>query len=381
MKNFIAALLMIFPLIATAQENSKNNQSNKSWEVNSTWVDGSAPAFTNVGSSGVAFNIFGYVSLGSSSITRNMTFAGNNPTLTFTVADTLIVFGNMSFATDAMTLSVPAGGLLIVFGNLDINNKVDLSNAGNIVVTGSVSKSGSQSSIDVTGGSFYAGSYNNGAQGAQSSIGNGPPDASLNTGTDLSTNLPGVYDFIQNNGGTALPIELIDFKASQLGEVVDLRWATASEINFDHFDILRSTDGRKFDVIASVPGHGTTKQPHDYSFTDGFPFAGVSYYRLQANDFDGYTETFKTVSVKIETGKDISLYPMPVVNESKLSFKLNFLPETEIQITITNVTGVECIRRAYSHAEGEMDLDLEPGVYIVRMTSSGFSKVLRIVVS
>src|SRR5688572_20133038 len=103
-KSALYFVLSFFAYSAFSQENSKNNQFNQSWQLNSTWVDNSAPLTTNVGDSEVNFNIDGYVRVGSSTTGLNLTFEGGHPTLTFTVRDTLVVYGNMTFGTDAMTL-------------------------------------------------------------------------------------------------------------------------------------------------------------------------------------------------------------------------------------------------------------------------------------
>jgi len=378
-RNIFLVILVFSVCLGYAQENSKDNQFNKSWEVNSTWVDNSAPGYTNVGSAVVDMNIYGYVSLGSSSTPRDLTFEGGHPTLTFTVRDTLVVYGDMIFNTDAMTLSVPAGGLLIVFGKLDVNNKVDIANGGNIVVTGEFKLTGAQADVTVAGaGTFYAGSY---STGAQSEVGNGPPDPSLNAGSDLQANLPSVYQFVQNNGATPLPVELIDFSAEFRGNAVNLKWATASELNFDHFSVERSSDGLKFEQIATVRGNGTTKERHDYSYTDYSPLVGNSYYRLKSIDFDGYTEIFNMILVNSKVEKNAVLSPIPVTT-SNLSFHLNFEPSSDILVTVTTAAGIERVRGVIKSSEMDADLglSLEPGVYIVKMTSLEFNKVSRIVV-
>lgn len=90
-----------------------------------------------------------------------------------------------------------------------------------------------------------------------------------------------------SGSGSALPIELIYFNATPNQKLVDLTWATASELNNDFFTVERSQDGNTWEVVATVNGQGTTTQRTDYSDVDSRPFSGLSYYRLKQTDYDG----------------------------------------------------------------------------------------------
>lgn len=90
-----------------------------------------------------------------------------------------------------------------------------------------------------------------------------------------------------SGSGSALPIELIYFNATPNQKIVDLTWATASELNNDFFTVERSQDGNTWEVVATVNGQGTTTQLTDYSDVDSRPFSGLSYYRLKQTDYDG----------------------------------------------------------------------------------------------
>lgn len=91
-----------------------------------------------------------------------------------------------------------------------------------------------------------------------------------------------------NDPGGALPVQLIYFRVVALPDkTVQLKWATASEVNNNYFLILRSEDGIHFEQTGKVNGHGTTTQFSHYEFTDSKPIPGLSYYRILQIDFDG----------------------------------------------------------------------------------------------
>jgi hypothetical protein len=391
MKNTLTALFLTFILFNSfAQEATKNNYTGN-WTSNASWADNSAPSNANVGNTNKNFTINGYIALGSSTNSVNLTFEGGHPGLTFTVVDTLVIFGNMTFGTDAMTLIVPANAVLIVFGNLDINNKVDLSSNGNIIVTGQMKLTGAQA--DVTGsGKFYSGagtqqgdpgqgSYNN---GAQSEIGNGPPDRSLNAGTDLQRDLPGIYNFVQCGGACVMPIKLSSFEASSSESIVVLKWTTTMEENFQQFIIERSFNGVDYEAIAQIAGQGRNIYDIEskYSFDDKEPLVGLSYYRLKAVDLDDSFEHFGPKAVRRDGEKNATFYPNPS-SGTNINFVTNFNPSEGDRVILVNQLGVELLNVSVNEVGNnsiQFQDRIKPGTYFLKYISKDFQKTERVIV-
>lgn len=84
-----------------------------------------------------------------------------------------------------------------------------------------------------------------------------------------------------------LPVELTYFIMEAPENLPILKWQTASELNNDRFEILRSSDGIVFEFLSALPGGGSTNQALNYEWTDGHPLIGMSYYKLVQYDFDG----------------------------------------------------------------------------------------------
>jgi hypothetical protein len=178
-----------------------------------------------------------------------------------------------------------------------------------------------------------------------------------------------------------LPIELLFFNASEKGGQVNINWATASELNFDFFDIEKSSDGTTFHSIATVKGNGTTNLRHDYSFTDEKPLIGKNYYRLKSVDFDGYTEYFKIVMVDFDGKKDFSVNPNPS-DGIALNIETNFTPLNKGFVVVYNAVGAVVARFEVSGSASmlTMPVKLESGVYFAKYISSGFTSTNRVVV-
>ena len=135
-----------------------------------------------------------------------------------------------------------------------------------------------------------------------------------------------------------LPIQLASFSATVSGgNDVRLDWRTLSETNNYGFFIQRRIPPSEayVDVENSfVPGHGTTLEPHDYSWTQSQVAPGSYYYRLKQVDLDG--------SFHFSDSRQVIVYPLAGVEEGSFpaSFNLSqnypnpFNPSTRIQFTV-----------------------------------------------
>ncbi|MEM1326751.1 MAG: SdrD B-like domain-containing protein [Bacteroidota bacterium] len=121
-----------------------------------------------------------------------------------------------------------------------------------------------------------------------------------------------------------LPVELLYFDAKADQDHIDLTWATASEIDNNHFDLERSEDAKSFKAIARIEGQGTTLQTSEYTYADKEVQSGITYYyRLKQVDLDGTTEYSDVVTAQLsEDGKEWTLYPNPVGEQQQLQVEL-----------------------------------------------------------
>lgn len=177
--------------------------------------------------------------------------------------------------------------------------------------------------------------------------------------------VPGLTLTTENEVVTSLPVTLVSFSASNLGEQNYLAWKTSFESNSEGFDIERSWDGNQFEKIGFVTGIGNSNIGSDYSFTDRSPLF-LSYYRLKQLDFDGTFSYSRVISVK-SPDAEIVAYPNPAGNH----FYLKNLKEKSL-IVIRSPEG-KVISKQFVIPGKPVDASyLTPGLYTV--TSSGVSR-------
>jgi hypothetical protein len=95
-----------------------------------------------------------------------------------------------------------------------------------------------------------------------------------------------------------LPVELLSFTALDAPSEVHLQWTTVSEHNTSHFEVERSVDALRYDMVGSTSAAGESYALIDYSLIDARPLHGLSYYRLKQVDRDGSTAYFGPVAVQ-----------------------------------------------------------------------------------
>ncbi|MCB0557000.1 MAG: hypothetical protein KDD02_25860, partial [Phaeodactylibacter sp.] len=132
---------------------------------------------------------------------------------------------------------------------------------------------------DFTRGACYVSHYTGGKwQGETAGAASGG-----NPYTRTRSGITSLSPFAVGSQGV-LPIHLLSFTGKAQASTIELQWATATEQNNDYMAVERSADGKVFDEIGRVPGHGTTLEPQSYTLTDRRPLPGINYYRLRQVD-------------------------------------------------------------------------------------------------
>ncbi|MFM9840196.1 MAG: T9SS type A sorting domain-containing protein [Cyclobacteriaceae bacterium] len=188
-----------------------------------------------------------------------------------------------------------------------------------------------------------------------------------------ATNLSNDFRIATTNlAATPLPIELIYFSAVLRNLMVELSWATASELNNDFFTIERSGSGEKFETVKTVKGKGTTNLTSNYQDVDEDPLPGTSYYRLKQTDFDGNHTYSEVITIEINSAtSQFKIYPNPIA-DNKFTLEMNGLSgSVEVPLSVISMQGVIVHQASYqSSTAGSLKVIVElnavpSGVYMV----------------
>lgn len=175
--------------------------------------------------------------------------------------------------------------------------------------------------------------------------------------------------------GSTLPVTLVYFKGTHVGNENVLSWQTATESNNKGFQVQYSFDGNDFrdmDFVDSKATNGSSSSTLNYQYTDSKSLGENVYYRLVQVDKDGHTSYSNIVLIKGDKAKSLRLsaiYPNPARNY--LNLIVSSPVNNQINVMITDITGKTVKKQAFSIVDGGNNLDmnitkLPAGSYFVK---------------
>ncbi|HTA84167.1 MAG TPA: T9SS type A sorting domain-containing protein, partial [Bacteroidia bacterium] len=210
----------------------------------------------------------------------------------------------------------------------------------------------------------------------------GPNDAGVlymggyNTPNPYTASMTEVNSIVQwGDPDVILPIKILTFNAQYNpdGNVVNLNWETATEVNNKEFTIEKTLDGTNWAFVANIKGSGTSSIPISYTSIDEQPYSGTSYYRLKQTDYDGnftYSE-LRPVTIGIQQNK-VEVIPNPARNYTNIIFGTS--EPGDAVLALYDCTGRLIYSRQIITVKGVNSAELEisnytNGVYFVTLTS------------
>lgn len=162
-------------------------------------------------------------------------------------------------------------------------------------------------------------------------------------GTRILTGGPATFGPTLNgpvtlSSGGILPILLADFNAVLNKSDVDLTWATAMELNSDHFAVQRlntTVSPSTWEIIGTVHAQGNSSLTVQYSFTDESPLAGVNEYRLESVDRDGKFN-YSEIKVVHLGALGVKVFPNPASDYVNVNISSNASGTQSIRLVSQN---------------------------------------------
>lgn len=184
---------------------------------------------------------------------------------------------------------------------------------------------------------------------------------------------------------STLPVTLTSFDSKLMASKVVLDWACAEQVNFSHFIVERSVNGKEFnDVTMIFTDEHSTQYKYSYSETVNPNASGLIYYRLKMVDRDG---SFKYSAVRIiklnqkNSQVAVSTYPNPVVNELRITIPSGW-QNKKVTYDMINMNGVvvkHSVSENASQTETLQVNDLRTGTYVIRLNANNESATQMIV--
>ncbi|RYZ53555.1 MAG: T9SS type A sorting domain-containing protein [Chitinophagaceae bacterium] len=165
---------------------------------------------------------------------------------------------------------------------------------------------------------------------------------------------------------STLPLKLLSFTAQAASKSVALQWKTAEEDQVSHFEIEKSTDGSRYQVVGNVKAAGSGGKT--YLHTDNSNLVANTSYRLKMVDNNG-SFTYSPVShVRMaQSNSSLSVYPNPARDRLHISLTTAAGP---VVVSLQDVSG-RTIKTFTAQSNGRTlnevaDISsLTPGIYFL----------------
>ena len=173
---------------------------------------------------------------------------------------------------------------------------------------------------------------------------------------------------------SSLPATISKFHGWNEGRHNILEWVLYQELNVERYDIERSNEKGRFQVIGRVKSTGNGYEEKTYTFTDKKPFVGDNFYRLRIVDYDGRITLSQVINLKFSLEFNVHIYPNPFTEVLKIQIDQTS-DHQYLQAILFNSMGQQIYFNTISVENGrnqvqlELD-DLSSGYYFLRIQSS-----------
>jgi hypothetical protein len=176
------------------------------------------------------------------------------------------------------------------------------------------------------------------------------------------------------------------FNAAYGKSYFELNWNTVAG-DFDHFEIERSLDGEKYEMIGSVNNNKEISSAGQFAYRDHFHYAIAKnndfYYRLKEVEANGNVIYSKVLIARVYNTKSLaslSVTPDPLANDILVNVQLN--EESYVMMKISDDQGNLLLKEGKKAANGANVYTLEgthklhPGLYTLEVTVNSKEKMI-----
>lgn len=198
----------------------------------------------------------------------------------------------------------------------------------------------------------------------------------VNSGTTTSNaQALGLDDVaITANYAVVAPVTLGSFTANVVNNEAKINWTTYNEINMDKYELEKSSDGIKFNVVKSLASYNSMPITQ-YFYTDQSLTSGNNFYRIKMIEKSGLASYSKII--KLFNGKQaggVTINPTIVTNGS-FNMQMNNMPKGQYQIAVFSDNGMPLLNRSINNEAGgimsqtiALPSSIAKGMYIVRFS-------------
>ena len=151
---------------------------------------------------------------------------------------------------------------------------------------------------------------------------------------------------------TGIKAYLLNQPSQQSGAAIEVEWKVSNQLNLQHYDIERSTNGTSFTVAATQAVLNANGSEAIYHWIDYYPVTGDNFYRIKSIGSGGEIKYSQVVKVNIEKVKSfINIYPNPVTSHM-LNLQFTGMKKGIYDLRLINTLGQVVLMQQLIHNGG-----------------------------
>lgn len=161
-------------------------------------------------------------------------------------------------------------------------------------------------------------------------------------------------------------------KAEKVNNHVAILWSVAQQVNNALFEIEHSMDGKAFQKIGELQGHGTYAEPKEYRHIHEAPAQGINYYRIKQVDYDGQFDYSEVSQVAFSADYKFTIFPNPTFDHIRIHL------DSDSNFSIYDSTGKGVLSRLLIRGNSEISLTYLPhGIYFGKIDNGTPQKIIK----
>lgn len=202
---------------------------------------------------------------------------------------------------------------------------------------------------------------------------------------EITFTVTGFSGFFVHSGAYALPLRLLQFSGTILGNSNVLQWTTTAEQQTAYFDIERSTDGIQFTTVGQVTSSGATAGNNNYKYTDDVRAhtQPVYYYRLKMVDNNAQFTYSSLVKLK-RSNQEFLVKVLQNPFRQQLLVDVTSPRLQECMVTLTDMNGKNIAQRTIVLQNGNTIIDIPgmqkagAGTYVLTLVTTDEKRVIKV---
>jgi hypothetical protein len=142
-----------------------------------------------------------------------------------------------------------------------------------------------------------------------------------------------------NSMQAPLPLQLVNFKAKQVKDKVQLLWNVMSENDVAKYTIRRTTNQIDYAQVATKLPVGPSTSLVSYEAWDNNPIMGLQYYQLASVMNDGSINYSNLLPIRYSTNLNFGITNVVAVSDASIQVNFNYDSELPYTYIVTDMMG------------------------------------------